>query len=309
MSVLCVGQLVADIVVRPVDAMPNRGSADRVEELKLLAGGCAANTACVLAKLGVDVSIAGLIGRDSLGDVVLADVASCGVNVSTVQQDVAVPTSAVVVMVGQDAERSFLYREGGNERLTYDMIDHEAIRKADFVHIGGAMKLFNFDLAAFLTKAKEFGCTTSIDTDWDVSGSWLGTLKEALPKIDYFLTNVEEGRMLTGSDDPYVIGKTLLSYGPHAVIIKQGALGAIAMTCDIAEKFPTFDVCVIDTTCAGDSFAAGFLFGLVRGWDITRSVRFANAVGALCTTQISHRGIVSLSAVIEFIQTQTGDTI
>ena len=64
--ILCVGQLVAGLVVRPVDAFPRRGQATLVEDLKLVAGGCAANTACVLAKLGADVRIAKLMGETEL---------------------------------------------------------------------------------------------------------------------------------------------------------------------------------------------------------------------------------------------------
>ena len=69
MSVLCVGQLVADVVVRPVDGIPRSGTANAVEDLQLVAGGCAANAACVLAKLGVKTALAAAAGRDALGDV------------------------------------------------------------------------------------------------------------------------------------------------------------------------------------------------------------------------------------------------
>ena len=81
-SVLCVGQLVADVVVRPVDSLPVPGRTSLVEELELVAGGCAANTACVLGKLGADTRVGGLAGRDPMGDLVLGEIARCGVDVS-----------------------------------------------------------------------------------------------------------------------------------------------------------------------------------------------------------------------------------
>ncbi|HOM71032.1 MAG TPA: carbohydrate kinase family protein [Armatimonadota bacterium] len=304
MSILCVGQIVADIVVRPVDQLPHCGQADPVEELKLVAGGCAASTACVLAKLGVETSIAGMVGRDSFGDIALSDVASCGVNISGVVRDAVVPTSAVIVIVRSDGERSFLYREGGNERLESDMISDEVISKAKYVHIGGGMKLSSLNMAEFLSRARRFGCITTLDTDWDVSGKWMSALESSLSKVDYLLTNEEEGSKLTGVEDPIEIGRKLLSAGPKAVIVKRGPLGAVAVTDERIEEFPAFEVQVVDTTCAGDSFAAGFLVGLSQGWDIAKSVRLANATGALCTTQISHRGIVSLSATMGFLRGQ-----
>ena len=82
--ILCVGQLVADIVVRPVDELPPAGRTRPVEEMELVSGGCAANTAAVLAKLGADARLAALIGRDALGEAALADQAAAGVDVSAV---------------------------------------------------------------------------------------------------------------------------------------------------------------------------------------------------------------------------------
>ena len=67
MSILCIGQLVADVVVRPVDALPHPGRTDVVEDLQLLSGGCASNTAAVLAKLGAKVGIAGFDRPGCLG--------------------------------------------------------------------------------------------------------------------------------------------------------------------------------------------------------------------------------------------------
>ena len=78
-SILCVGQLVADIVVRPVNRLPHPGRTEPVEEVELLSGGCAANTAAVLAKLGAETRLAALVGRDTQGDAALADVAAAGV--------------------------------------------------------------------------------------------------------------------------------------------------------------------------------------------------------------------------------------
>ena len=70
-------------------------------------------------------------------------------------------------------------------------------------------------------------------------------------------------------------------------------------------EFPAYRVEVRDTTCAGDSFAAGFLLGISRGWPLDESLTLANAAGALCTTQLSHKGISSLEDLLQLIKTQT----
>jgi sugar/nucleoside kinase (ribokinase family) len=289
MSILCVGQMVADVVVRPVRAMP--APLDLVEDLQLVPGGCATNTACVLAKLGIETALSARIGQDALGSAILSEVAACGVGVAGVIRDAAVPTSAVIVMVAPDGERTFLYRKGGNERLAADDIPDSAFQRARIVHVGGAMKLACLDLPALLHRARAAGCTVALDTDWDPSGRWMDALRAPLALTDYLLTNEEEGRMLTGCPNPTDAGAALLELGPSAVVVKQGERGATLATEAGARRFPAFSVPVLDTTCAGDAFAAGFLYGVAKGWALDRCTVFGNAAGALCTTQISHRAI------------------
>jgi sugar/nucleoside kinase (ribokinase family) len=301
-SIVCIGQVVADIVVQPVDGLPAPGRAERVEELQLLSGGCAANTAAVLAKLGAPVQLAAVIGCDALGDAVLADLQAAGVGLDAVVRQAAAPTSAAIVLVAATGERSFFYRTGGNERLANHHLGDAVLKAARVVHVGGAMKLLKLDLAGLMGRAKSFGCITSLDTDWDFNGHWMKTLQGALPQIDYLLTNEEEAAMLTGIDDPRRAAEDLLARGPKAVAVKRGQRGALLATKDGVAEFSACRVEVRDTTCAGDAFVAGFLLGVARKWPLERSLRLANAAGGLCTTQISHRGITSLNDVCRLIE-------
>jgi sugar/nucleoside kinase (ribokinase family) len=305
LPVLCVGQLVADIVVRPVVRFPDAGRAEMVEDVQLLAGGCAANTAAVLAKLGVETRIVSVIGRDALGDAALADLAAAGVIVDDVRRDPDAQTSVAIVLVDGEGQRSFLYRGGGNERLTNAHVHDDLFRSTRIVHVGGAMKLLELDIAALLKKAKSHGTLTSLDTDWDTYGRWMKTLEGALPSIDFFMTNEEEAAMLTGLADPLSAGRDLLARGPRVVLIKRGGRGAVLLTGAGAREFPAYKVAVCDTTCAGDSFAAGFLRGVSAGLTLEESVRLGNAAGALCTTQISHRAITSFDDVARLLERET----
>jgi sugar/nucleoside kinase (ribokinase family) len=305
LSILCIGQLVADIVVRPAGKLPVPGRTNLVEELELLAGGCAANTAAVLAKLGAEVRLAGLIGQDALGNAVLADLEASGVGLETVTRNARAPTSAAVVLVSNNGERSFFYRNGGNELLANCHVPDAVLKAASLVHIGGALKLLNLDLTELMDRAKSFGCTTCLDTDWDVHGNWMRRLQGALPRIDYLMTNEEEAASLTGREAPEVAALDLVSRGPQAVVVKRGEQGALLATLRGITAFPAFRVEVQDTTCAGDSFAAGLLFGISQGWPLEESLMLANAAGALCTTQLSHRGITSLKDLRRLMKTQS----
>ena len=300
-AVLCVGQLVADVVVRPVDRLPVKGTADVVREFDLVAGGCAANTACVLAKLGADTRAAGVVGRDVLGEVVVSEVARAGVDVSAVIRHASIPTSAVVVVVDREGERSFLYRSGGAEALDCEMALGALQPDVACVHIGGAMKLHSLDLSRFLQAARAPGRLLSLDTDWDPTGSWARRLSPALAWLDVVMTNREEGRAITGLYDPIAIPRAFVARGPRIALVKCGADGAVVAAGQTAALFPTYNVAVSDTTCAGDAFAAGFLYAVERDWPIERAVEVANGAGALATTAVSHRAVTSLDAVLALV--------
>jgi ribokinase len=90
------------------------------------------------------------------------------------------------------------------------------------------------------------------------------------------------------------------------VAIKRGERGAMLATKDGITEFPAYRVDVLDTTCAGDAFVAGFLFGVSLGRPLDESARLGNAAGALCTTRVSHRGVTSLEAVRRLIEEQGG---
>ena len=214
MSILCIGQFVADIVVRPVAALPEPGRTDRVDTLELLSGGCAANTSAVLAKLGAESALAAVIGCDPLGDAAMADLKAVGVCVDAVVRRSGAATAAAIVLVSPSGERSFLYRDGGMEQMTGSQVTAAALQAAGIVHVGGAMKLLNLDLAELMSRARALGCVTSLDTDWDIYGNWMRKLEAALPHLDYLMTNEDEAAMLTGKRHPHDAGGDLLGAGP-----------------------------------------------------------------------------------------------
>ena len=288
--------------MRPVDALPEPGTLALVEDLTLVPGGCACNVAAVLGKLGASVSMAGLVGDDAIGASIVAQVERYGVDVGQVRRSKEIVTSAVIVVIPSHGRQSFLYKNGGTEVYDISRVPIETFGDFGFVHIGGAMKLRSLNLARVLSEAQHNGCITSLDTDWDPTGRWMDILAPALPHLDILITNDQEGAPLTGETDPAAIGRKLLQMGPKTVIVKLGGEGSLLVASDRAEHFPPYKVDVIDTTCAGDSFIAGLLYGLSGGKTIEQSMRLGNACGALCVTQISHFGIRDAASVLALIQ-------
>jgi sugar/nucleoside kinase (ribokinase family) len=125
------------------------------------------------------------------------------------------------------------------------------------------------------------------------------------------MPSIEEARMITGEEAPPEIAEFLLSYGIGTVALKMGEQGSYIRTPDREMSVPIHKVETVDATGAGDAFAAGFLAGVSRGWDLgspsTRNLRkaakLANAVGACCVTAIgATAGIKDMKETLAFIK-------
>jgi len=305
-DVTCLGILVADLVGKPVDEYPTRGKLVLVDQLELHSGGCAANTGVSLAKIGVDTAVIGKVGNDGLGDFMIGVLKKNGIDSRGVVRDPNVGTSGTMVMVHSDGERSFIHYIGANAGLTEDDVDYGLLKDTKILHVAGTFLMPGIDgepTACVLKKAQEMGITTALDTAWDSKGQWMNVLKPCLSYADYFVPSIEEARMITGKHDPADVAKVLMDHGVKIVGLKMGEEGCYIRSADEEIRIPKFDVQAVDACGAGDAFAAGFLTGVLYGWDIEKTGRFANAVGASCVMALgATTGIKSLEETLAFME-------
>ena len=161
-------------------------------------------------------------------------------------------------------------------------------------------KLDGEPTARILRHAKDAGVMTSLDTVWDTTGNWLKTLEPCLPHVDVFLPSIEEAKQLTGLDSPPEIAKFLMDYGIQIVGLKMGKRGSYVRTVTEEIYAPSYEVDVVDATGAGDAYVAGFLAGIVMGWDLKRTIELASAAGAACVTAIgTTAGIKNIEETVE----------
>ncbi|MHC5036201.1 MAG: carbohydrate kinase family protein [Planctomycetota bacterium] len=310
MDVLCVGILVADVVARPVRGMPERGTLDLVSEIQLHSGGCAANTGVALAKIGVSAGIAGKVGRDPFGDFLEEAVRKHGLDVGGVVRDPQEGTSATVVLVDAEGERTFIHYAGANRHFRESDIDLEAHRGCKILHLAGSLLMRDLDgepSARLLKRAREMGMVTSMDTAWDATGRWMETVGPCLPHTDIFMASLEEAKRITGCEKVGEIAGRLREGGAGAVALKMGERGCFIEAEGETITLPAFPVEVVDTTGAGDAFAAGFLAGRVHEWSWEKTARFACATGALCCTRLgATEGIKSLEETEGFLRMHGG---
>ncbi len=305
-AIVCLGIIVADVVGRPLKALPDPGRLVLVDEMSLHTGGCAVNSATALARLGVPVAVIGKVGADALGDFMLRKLEGRSIDTRGVSRDPRVGTSATMVMVDPDGERRFVHYIGANARLVLDDVDFDVIEAAAILHVAGALVLPGLDgepTAQLLHRAQSSGVLTFLDTVWDDTGRWMELMGPCLPHLDYFVPSLPEARALTGLREPEDVARVLLDCGVGNVALKMGADGCLVMSGDSKLlHVPAFEVDVVDATGAGDAFAAGFMAGVWQGWPIEQTARFANAVGALCVTGVGATGGVrSLAETLDFI--------
>jgi sugar/nucleoside kinase (ribokinase family) len=285
-EVFCVGNAVADVLARPVDHLAPPGTSQRLEDVVLGPGGNTINTGIALARLGVGVRVAAALGADRFGQFLRERVRAEGIDDSSLVTLAGAKTSTYIVLVEATGERRLLHLRGVSAYFSDQNLDWGLVAGARFFHYASAFALPAFDgapLERTLKHARELGCLTSVNICWDVQGRWLPLLQPALAHTDFIFPNREEGQQLTGESEPTAIARRLRSLGVKTVIVKLGAAGCFVESPEGTFTSPGFAVHPIDTTGAGDCFAAAFLAALCRGHSLGEAARFANAAGALAT--------------------------
>lgn len=309
-EVVCLGIIVVDVWARAVDHWPARGTLGLVDEVGIGLGGCAANCGLGFIRLGGKATVVGCVGQDGLGDFALNTLREGGAEVAV--RRVAAPTSATLITIHPDGERTFLHCTGADGAIEPDQVDMDLVASAPVLALLGVNLMPGFDgppEAVVLARAQARGVTTVVDTAWDDTGRWRETLQPLLPHTDILLPSVGEAQGLTGRDDPPAMAQALLEAGPSLVGIKLGPEGSYLRTAEQELWVPAYPVETVDGTGAGDAFVAGFIYGWQQGWELRDVGRFANAVGALSTTAAgTTRGVRSAAQTVRFIEQSEGTT-
>jgi sugar/nucleoside kinase (ribokinase family) len=309
--VLCIGILVADIVVPQLDRLPAAGELVATDDFLTQPGGCAANTAIDLARLGVQASVCGSVGDDAYGEIVLRDLREHGIDTSAVVTTPGTPTSKTVMLLVRGEDRRFVHTFGANASLTAADIPATALADACVVYIGGYLVLPRLDraeLAERLREARAHGARVVLDVvvPADERRSSSDSLAELLPLVDYFIPNDHEGAALTGRDRPAEQAKAFAALGARTVVITLGERGVHVRAADVAFDMPAPRMTVVEPSGAGDAFAAGLIAGILEGWELAEAVRFASVLGgSACTALGTWGGVYTRSEADEFVASWT----
>ena len=235
-DVVCLGILVADVVVSGIDGLPPPGAISPVSGLSLTLGGCAVNTAVCLARLGLRVAVAGKLGDDPLGHFMLDALTAEGVNVEGVRISPGTATGAAVACVRPGGERGFWSLLGANGGLRPADIDPDLVCAARILHVAGSPFLKGFNgapCASVMRLARSRGVLTSLDTIHYGAG-FRELVEPEMRETDLLLPSYDEAKALSGETAPgatagvrgleTLLAQAAASYGGQPSSPRPGAL-------------------------------------------------------------------------------------
>ena len=283
-DLLVVGEINPDLILRGDDLAPAFGQAEKlVDDADLEIGSSAAIMACGAARLGLRTAFVGVVGDDPFGRFMLGAMARRGVDVGACRVDPALRTG-VSVILSRPSDRAILTFPGAIPALRASDVPDALLEASAHLHLGSYFLLdaLRPDTPALFERARARGLSTSLDTNFDPSGAWDGGLEQLLPWVDVLLPNETEALKLSGLPDlPAALAALADRVG--TVAVKRGADGGEARRGPEAARRGALAVEVVDTTGAGDSFDAGFLYGWTRGWRLEACLTLATACGSLST--------------------------
>jgi sugar/nucleoside kinase (ribokinase family) len=310
LDIVAIGDAIVDVIAMTDDAfidrhhLPRGGmrllSAEQADELyaamapaREISGGSAANSMAGAAALGLDVAFVGQVADDQLGEIFAHDMVSLGVRFETPPLAPPPPTGRCLILVTPDAQRTMNTCPGASHELTPDALDPELIRSAGVTFLEGYLWGPERPRAAMLEAARiahsagrtvAFTLSESLCID-DRRGGVFGMVEGGV--VDLLFGNEHEVRHLTGCRD---LGECIASLSQHVrtLVITRGAHGAVAAEQGYMVEIPAAPVGqVVDTTGAGDLFAAGFLAARCRGKPLKACLETGSVAAA---EVISHFG-------------------
>jgi len=290
-DILVVGSLNADLVVR-TPRFPQPGETISGEDLQVIPGGKGANQAVAAARHGASVSMLGRVGKDNFGDFLLDNLKSNNVDSRLVQRDDA-STGTAIIVVDTNGQNSIVLSAGSNGKVNDADVSSAAF--SDYKLLLLQLEIPISTVLSAAQRAHESGLRVILNP---APARELPI--ELISLADFLIPNENELNLLTGlpvndMNSAEQAARALLTAGAKNVIVTLGSKGALIVTSSQVTHMETYEVNVIDTTAAGDSFIGGFASRLlesdslpsdVQELALQDAVRYGCACGALATTKL-----------------------
>jgi sugar/nucleoside kinase (ribokinase family) len=310
LDVLAIGNAIVDVIADADDAFlarqgMHKGAMQLIDEAEAerlygemgpgreLSGGSAGNTAAGIAALGLKAGFVGQVATDQLGGIYAHDITSVGVEFVVAPRAAVGATARSLILVTPDAQRTMNTFLGAAQMLGPDAIDPARVEEAKIVYLEGylwdppaARAAMEKAMAAARSAGTRVAFTLSDTFVVDRHRADLNRLLEQR-QIDILFSNEAEITHLAGTDD---VERAIAAVAPSVgtLVVTRSEHGAIAMRDGERASVPAEPIeALVDTTGAGDLFAAGFLAGEARELGLEQSLK----LGAICAAEvIQHYG-------------------
>ncbi len=284
-EIVIIGAAIIDILVRPASEKVFQAGTYPAQDIRMSTGADALNEATILARMGKQVCLEAVIGTDAGGDYLQNHCRECGIFVPEHCIQDQIPTGINVVLVTEDGERAFLTNDHGTLRsLTLKDIEMPFPESAKIICFASMFVFPHIDLEEYtqiFAQAKAQDKILCVDMTRAKHGETEKDLADALRYVDYLFPNEKEALLLTRTDTVEDAAARFLEVGVKNVIIKGGDKGCYVCNHEEAFWVPAREgVTCVDTTGAGDSFAAGFQSALLEGKPLIECARRGNDFGA-----------------------------
>jgi sugar/nucleoside kinase (ribokinase family) len=255
------------------------------------AGGSAANTIMGVADFGGRAAYAGKVGKDALGEFFLKDMRNIGVTIDVPASDQ--PTGTCVILITSDAQRTMLTNLGASATLSPEDIDAEHVRASEYVYVEGYLFGGEPTRSAALEAirlAQEHGAKVAFTVSDPVLVAHLRDEFWGLIEgpVDLLFCNLEEARALTGKHDAIDCAHEIHLHADN-VALTMSEKGSILMHAGDAIPIESVTVEAVDTTGAGDMYAAGVLYGITNGFSWKQSGHLGSHAAARIVSQLGAR--------------------
>ncbi len=294
--IVVIGDIAIDVVARFTG--PLQLGSDSNASVATYGGGSAANVAAWLAVgSGQSVVFVGRVGNDPAGRVQVEELKRAGVDVR-VRVDAQHATGCVVVLVGEDGERSMLPDRGASNALSPLDLPPDVFTADGHMHLSAYPLLHDSSRAAALAAlgmARDVGMSISVDPSSAslLAAAGASQFLEWTGPVDLCIANLEEARVLAGPGTPEELARRLASSPYREVVVKLGADGAIWSDGESVVDVPAAPAKVIATTGAGDAFAAGFLAAWTKGLAPRDALSAGTSTAAAAVAQVGARPFVT----------------
>ena len=278
MNILGIGDADVDIFIE-VDRVPSHDEKVFSRSTSQCVGGMVLNFLICLKNLGNSCEFVGVIGEDKFGKKILSFLKEFSIVIDNIVIDKEGETYYCYVILDDLGEKSLIVVPTNCLFIKKEMIKEEIFLGKKHVHTTSG----NIDTAfKVINLANNNKVSVSIDVENVVD---YNLFSELVSKVDLLFINLITFKSL-GFEDLTKGLEEIIKHGPKVICLTKGKNGSLTFTRDNLYSFDGFSVEVKDTTGAGDCFAAGFVHGYIRNWNLAKNTIFANAVASLSTTTL-----------------------